>query len=133
MRMISLSEVSKDVKVVDGVLYFGERKVDTYTPIDGDAIPSLYVVRVKGSYWQFVTGFDLVGKCFWIGGISMPYWKDQRQVSFPPFMVDRWELLADVFYRLCADTIGKDWMIFQEEDFDAAWAEMQQQQDDYSE
>ncbi len=46
MRMIALSEVNKDVKVVDGKLFFGSHEVLYASHIKAEKIAALYVVRI---------------------------------------------------------------------------------------
>jgi len=119
MRQINLSEVNKQVKVVDGKLYFGNKEVQGCSFITENSIAALYVVRVKGSYWEFVTGFDLCGDKFWIGGFGLKLWKDGMRVSVPSAYYDRFESIEYLLNELCSDTAGKEWEIFEEEDFDA--------------
>ncbi len=118
MRQIKLSEVNKEVKVVDGKLYFGTKEVQHCSFIKEDSIAALYVVRVKGSYWEFVTGFDLSGDKFWIGGFGLKMWNDGRRVSVPSAYYDKFSSIEYLLNELCADTMGKEWEIFEEEDFD---------------
>lgn len=131
MRMIALSEVNKDIKVVDNKLFFGTHEVQYAEHIKEDKIAALYVIRYKHSSedksWRFSTGFDLVGNQFWIGGCKVK--GTRREVSLPPVFVDSFYAVERILNDIAEDTSGRLWAIFEEEDFEKAFAEMQEEWD----
>lgn len=125
MRQVELSSVNKDVKVVDGKLYFGEKEVRGCSFITDKTIAALYVIRVNevsstiGAHWAFVCGLDLIDGRIWLGGSQINMWKDQRQMSLPSAHYDSWSSVERVLNELYSDTAGKEWAVFEEEDFEA--------------
>lgn len=118
MRMVKLTDVPKEVQVKDGKLFFGKHEVQDCSFIKEDEIAALYVVRVKGGYWEFVTGFDLSRGLFWLGGVGIKMWQEQQRMSIPSAYYDSMYSIEYILDKLCDQTAGKEWMFFEEEDFD---------------
>lgn len=138
MRQVELSSVNKDVKVVDGKLFFGEKEAIGCEFIKEKTIAALYVIRVKEANlpydprWSFVCGLDLVDGRIWLGGSQIDMWKDQRQMSMPSAYYDSWSSVERVLNNLYSDTAGKEWAVFEEEDFEAyqeAWDDLPDYED----
>jgi hypothetical protein len=115
--MIKLAEVSDEVKVKDGKLFFADTEAECCDFIKEDSVAALYVVRV-GEDNGFVTGLDLVGKRFWLGSCTLKMWKDRDQLSLPSGMYDNFSKIKYILDNLCDDTAGKKWRIFEESNFD---------------
>lgn len=119
MKFIAMPEVSKEVKVDGNKLFFGDKEVENCMFIRNGEIAKRYVVRVwRGGYWGFVTGLDLHDGGFWLGGCQINVWKGQSQLSIPRATYQWWEEVKYVLDNLCVETAGKEWKVFEEEDFD---------------
>lgn len=115
MKTIKISEANKEVKVVDGKLFFDTTEVLYTDGITEDKIPTLYIVRVKdGKYSRFVTGLDLIGGKYWIGGFNLTTDK-YPSTGCPECYFDEFKSIKHIFDNLCRDTAGKDWYITEED------------------
>ncbi len=126
MKTVKLSEVNKDVKVVDGKLFFGEKEVQYCEFIKEDSIAKLYVIRVPRSiggssvpYWGFVTGLDLIDGKFWLGPSPIKIWENGMQKNWPSAYYSDWSTVERILNEFNTDTAGNEWQVFEEEDFEA--------------
>lgn len=119
MRYSPLSELSSEVKIVDGKLIVGTMEIDTEGyPCTENKVPICFCVRVlRDGFWGFVTGFNLVDKWLWVGGFDL---KQDRRISVPRAAFEGWYAIEKIFNEMCCDTVGKDWKIFIESEFYAS-------------
>ena len=112
--------MNKDVCIKDGGLYFGSRRVVGLEINEGDAIPKLYVIRVKmnDGYPRFVCGMDLCEDMIWLGvNESRLYDSMGCRLNLPPALYDTFSRVEWVLNNFVFDTYGKEWEIHEEEDF----------------
>jgi hypothetical protein len=111
--------MNKDVCIKDGGLYFGSRRVVGLEIKEGDAIPKLYVIRVKldDGYPRFVCGMDLCEDKIWLGANESRLQDSNRcSLSLPSALYDTFSRVEWVLNNFVADTYGKEWEIHEEED-----------------
>lgn len=116
--------MQNDLLVVkDGGLYIDGMPVQQVRWKEGEELPSLFVIRVKGKRdddsdaWRFVCGFDLCYEknLFWLGANEWKVGYERFYVS--PAYYDRFYTIRNILDRFVEDTQGKEWAIFQEEEF----------------
>lgn len=126
MRQLLLSEANKAVTMKEGKLYFNEIEIQCTKQYKDGRIAALYMVRVydERNYPVIVSGLDLMkdGKV-WLGSYPIKMWKDGQQAIIPSAHYDDFETVEHILNNLCADTIGKKWIIVEEEDFDQSFAD----------
>lgn len=120
MRYAPLSELSSEVRIVDGKLVIGTKEVDTTGfPLTENKVPTLFLIRVKGEehhgyrYWNLVTGFDLVKGGFWLGGCTIKHGYG-NDTSIPSATFQWWSQVERILDHMCLETKGKEWSIFVE-------------------
>ena len=123
MRQISLDQCPSSVKIEDGKLFFGKNEVKfcDFVKPEERTVAQLYTVRVfNGQNWSLVTTLDLSQKMYWLCGFDMKWNKGSfGRESFPSGWYERIESIEKILNIFCADTAGKNWAFFEEEDFDA--------------
>lgn len=118
------------VLVKDGGLYIDGIPVQGLRWKEGEELPCLFVIRVKGKRqddsdsWRFVCGLDLFPEkgMYWLGANEWRVGYERFYVS--PAYYDRFDTIRRILDNFVEDTQGKEWGIFQEEPFlndDADW------------
>lgn len=122
MRQIALAEVNKQVTVTDGKLFFNGHEVRDCDFVKDESVAALYMIRYKDERgnWSIVTGLDLIGDMFWLGGIDTRFYQDQSRVTLPSAFYESFESIERILNTI-ADKSYSEWAIFEEEDFDKQW------------
>lgn len=114
MRYKKLSEVSEEVTIKEGTLYFGKREVITHDmKITEDHIPCLFTVRVfENNYWRLATTMDLHDRGFWLCGGRTKAFSNYERFSMPSCTLKWFQQVETLLNEWFEDTAGKEWKIF---------------------
>jgi hypothetical protein len=104
MPMIELSKVCKEITYTkEGLLMFGEHRIEGAKFAGPEKIGTLYIVRNKG---RLVTCLDLINSTIWLGTI------DEHNGTFLQAAIyDTW---AEVLQAL-NKALGYEWQIYEED------------------
>ena len=118
-RTIPLSNLNKAVTFKNGVLHFGDVPVVESSAREGDdSIPALYVIRLLPDY-RLATTMDLTPNGFiWLCSFLIKgLYENQQQKAMPQSWHKDFDAIKRILDNLNNDTAGKQWAIFEEEDF----------------
>lgn len=134
MRQIALDQCHSSVRIEGGKLFFGKNEVKDCSFINEEkkTVAQLYTVRVfDGTYWRLVTTLDLIDGKYWLCGVDIKLSTASfGRESWPSGYYDSIEAIEKILNLFGADTAGKNWAFFEEEDFDAHSFEMEWPEDD---